>query len=205
MTGRRKIGLAAVALGLVAVVVAALLIVDRSRPLPRTAVLGDSVTSLSATEIREALGGEDRVDLAGLFGYRTDSMLETAHRIIGEADPPAALVLTGHNDVTQEIDTDDAVVEVMDLLAGVDCGIWLLMPTKGKWDVERALAFNQRAEALAEDRGVEVETAWRDAVDDTDGPQPDPTLITDDLVHPTDAGSARLAEVMADAVRTRCR
>lgn len=205
MTGGSKRWLLVGLVVFVALAAIGVITVNRSRPLPRTAVLGDSVTSFSASEIREALGGPERVELAGLIGYRTDSMLETAHRIIGRDDPPAALVLTGHNDVAQEVDTDEAVVEVMDLLAGVDCGIWMLMPTKGKWDAERAVAFNDRAEELAEERDVVVETAWRDAVDATDGDEPDLELIDTGLVHPTDAGSERLAEVMADAVRTACR
>lgn len=167
-------------------------------------VIGDSVTDQSSEEIVAAMG-EREVSVIGLSGYRTDELLPTIEDALAPADrPTVAVVMSGYNDLMQRVEEDAPVDEAMGLLSEVDCAIWVAVPTKGLWEQERAEAFDRRVRDAAEDEGVVVETAWRDAVDDTDGPAPSTELASWDKVHPSPAGRQELGRVMADAVDGAC-
>jgi hypothetical protein len=87
------------------------------------------------------------------------------------------VVLAGYNDVWQGRDEEAVVEELVDVMAGVDCAIWVLIPTTGPWDRLRAEELNGRTRAAARAAGVHVETGWQEAVDDGpdgDGPGPRP-------------------------------
>lgn len=167
-------------------------------------VLGDSVTLQSSQEIVAAMAGRT-VSVIGLSGYRTDELLPTVEDALGgEERPTVAVVMAGYNDLWQGVEEEAPVDEVVDLMAGVDCAVWVLIPTKGVWDTERGEAFDERVRETAEDAGVHVATAWRDAVDAGEGDHPVAELVSPDLVHPTVAGRQRIAEVMASAVGGSC-
>jgi len=194
-----------VALLVLAVGVTAWIVVTNIRRGTRVVVIGDSVTALAAAEIEDQLDWTERLKIEAYPGYRTDQLLHFEAENFGHGDPPPiGVVLTGHNDLLQGVDTSQAVDRMMLLLTAVECPIWLLLPTKAPWGAEAATAFNDRAIELSERAGVHIESGWRDAVDDTDGSAPNPELITPDLVHPTQEGSRRLAEVLARSVREHC-
>lgn len=167
-------------------------------------VIGDSVTLQSTEEIVAAMAGRT-VSVIGLSGYRTDELLPTVEDVLGGDDrPAAAVVMAGHNDLWQGLEGEAPVDEVVDLMAGVDCAVWVLIPTKGVWDRERGEDFDARVRETAEEAGVHVATAWRDAVDAGEGDDPVAELVSPDRVHPTVAGRQLLAEVMAAAVEGSC-
>ena len=73
-------------------------------------------------------------------------------------------------------------------------------------DGRQALTSLEVAVALAEDRAsVHLSTDWRDAVDATDGPDPDPALVSEDHIHPVADGEVRLAQAMEEAASRECR
>jgi len=167
-------------------------------------VIGDSVTAQSSIEIDATMPGAE-VSVIGLSGLRTDQLRPVIEDNLGGLDRPAvAVVMAGYNDVWQGVERDAPVDELIDVMAGVDCAIWVLIPTKGPWERDRALAFEDRITAAAEAAGVAVETRWRDAVDGLDGFGPDPELVQEDTVHPSEAGRVRVAQVMAAAVANYC-
>lgn len=167
-------------------------------------VLGDSVTRQSSDEIADLLGERD-VSVIGLQGYRTDELLPTARDVFGgDSPPPVAVVMAGYNDVWQGNQVAGSVDEMIDLMAASPCAIWLLIPTEGPWDPAVARAFDDAAVAAAEAAGVNVETGWRDVVDDDPGDRPNPGLIGPDQVHPLPDGREQLAEVMATSVARFC-
>lgn len=173
---------------------------------PRVLVVGDSVTYMSANPIKDAFDWTDNVDVQGRPGYRTDQLVPVAVELVGADDPEVLVVLTGYNDLTQGVDTSPAVEQMMDLAAARPCAVWLLLPTKGGYAAAAAEAFNSRLVALAEDRAsVHLSTDWRDAVDATDGPDPDPGLVSEDGIHPVGDGVARLARAMEEAAGRECR
>ncbi len=196
---------AAAAIVVVAVVVVALVISRRTPPEgTKVAIVGDSVTYLAADALVERFEWTDNLIVRGYPGYRTDQVLHHAETIAAQSEPPIMVAMTGYNDLTQEVDTGPAVQQMMDLLGSVECGVWVLIPTKGAIEADRVEAFNDRAEELADDAGVHVATGWRDAADDTDGPEPDPELVSSDGIHQTDAGSEVIADVMAEAAEDHC-
>jgi lysophospholipase L1-like esterase len=167
-------------------------------------VMGDSVTVQSSEQIVAALPDRE-VSVIARSGLRTDQLLPMVRETLGGTDRPAvAVVMAGYNDVWQRTEREAPVDELLEAMAGVDCAIWVLVPTKGPWDHDRALAFDARVRAAAEAAGVAVDTAWRDAVDAGDEPDPDPDLVQADEVHPSPAGRSRVAVVMAGAVDEHC-
>lgn len=171
-------------------------------------VVGDSVTQLSQDPILDALAGRD-VAVFGRPGFRTDHLVPVLAEAVGaerDADqrPEVAVVMAGYNDVWQGVEEDATVDELVDLMAEVDCAIWVLVPTKGPWERDRAQALERRIRDAAEAAGVAIETGWRDAVDADPGPDPVPDLVVPDGVHPSEAGRERVAAVVADAVAREC-
>lgn len=201
------IALAAIAACVVAVVgvVAVLRARDPARG-PQVLVVGDSVTYMSADPVKGAFDWTDNVDVQGRPGYRTDQLVPVALRQIDQVDPDTLVILTGYNDLTQRVDTSEAVGQLMDISAQESCAVWVLLPTKGKFDTEAAQAFNDRIALLAEGHpNVHLAPGWRDAVDGGDGPEPDPELVSDDRIHPTEpGGTERLAEVVEEAAHSEC-
>ncbi len=167
-------------------------------------MVGDSVTEHSQDQILDALAGWDAAVL-GRSGYRTDQLLSVVEEAVGGGErPDVAVVMAGYNDVWQGRDDEAAVEELIDLLAEVDCAVWVLVPTKGPWERDRAQALERRVREAAEGAGVAIETSWRDAVDAGPGPDPDPDLVIDDGVHPSEAGREEVAAAMAAAVEDGC-
>lgn len=172
---------------------------------PHVVVVGDSVTFMAAADLQDAFDWTSNVNVQGRSGYRTDELLPVARDVLA-TDPDIAVFLPGYNDVWQEADTDEAVAEMVALAARAPCAVWMLLPTKGDYDPERMEDFNARVEELADEHdSIHVDASWRDRVDATDGPEPDLELVSDDLVHPTDAGTRALAEEIEAAVSRHCR
>lgn len=167
-------------------------------------VMGDSVTDRSSERIVEAMPDRE-MSVIGLSGYRTDEILPTVTDALGgDGRPAVAVFMAGYNDLWQRTEREAPVEEIAELLGGIDCGVWVLVPTKGPWDRGRAEELETRIRSAAEAVGVVVETGWRDAVDAGDGPDPDASLVSSDHVHPTGAGRRKVAEVMAAAVDRAC-
>ena len=168
--------------------------------------MGDSVTYMSRNAITSEFDWTSNVDAQGRPGFRTDELVPVALRKVDEDDPDVLVVLTGYNDLTQGVETSASVVDMMGIAADVPCAVWMLLPTKAAYGPNEATAFNQRVIDLAEENGsVHVATDWRDAVDAEPGPDPDPRLVTDDEIHPNEAGVDRLAQAMEEAVSCDCR
>lgn len=167
-------------------------------------VIGDSVTDQSSEEIVAAMEGRE-ASVIGLSGYRTDELMPTIEDALeGDDRPAVAVVMSGYNDLMQRAEEDAPIEEAMELIAEADCAVWVLVPTKGLWERDRAQTFDREVREAAEEAGVHVETAWRDAVDDTAGPAPSTVLTSWDKVHPSREGRAQVAQVMAEAVDRSC-
>jgi lysophospholipase L1-like esterase len=162
-------------------------------------VIGDSVTAQSTEAIVRAMAGRD-ITVAGRPGLRSDQLIPVAEDVLAGTGPPIAVVMAGYNDLWQGRDEEDRVADLAETVADADCAIWVLVPTVGPWDRERARALERRVRAAAEEVGMAVEPGWRDAVDGPGGSE----LVVSDGVHPSEAGRARLAEVMAAAVEREC-
>ncbi len=210
MAAERRNGvLTVLVVALVVVAAIAVGVVLRSRDPargPHVLVVGDSVTYMSANPIKDAFDWTDNTNVQGRPGYRTDQLVPIALEFVGKDRPDDLVVLTGYNDLLQLQDEGAAVEQMMGIAADQTCAVWLLVPTKGEYPADAARDFNTRVVALAEDHpNVHVSTDWRDAVDATDGPDPDPALISDDHVHPVADGEARLAQAMEEGVSSGCR
>ena len=169
-------------------------------------MIGDSVTYLARQDVVTAFDWTDNVDPQGRPGWRTDELVPLAQDKVDEDRPEIFVVLTGYNDLTQGVDTSAAVGRMMDIAADQPCAVWILLPTKGRFDAADAQAFDQRIVGLAADHpDVHVEEEWRDAVDQDPGPAPDPGLVSDDEIHPTPAGLVRLAQVVEESASRHCR
>lgn len=172
----------------------------------RVVVVGDSVTYQSAADLVLAFDWTDNVSVEGRLGHRTDELVDLIRRmVVGPPPPDIGVFMTGYNDVRQDVDTSAELSQAVALSGSLPCAVWVLIPTKGDYPSARVEAFNEKVAGLAAGHPrVHVEAGWRDEADDTDDDRPDPDLVSSDLVHPTPAGTAKIAAVMESAVSRRC-
>lgn len=193
------------AVGAAALIVLSVLLVRiMDREVDRVAMVGDSVTYLSTGYIGEALGWVDRTSIKGHPGFRTDELVPVAEEQVADA-PDVLVLLTGYNDVLQEVDPEAGLRAMVEVASEVPCVVWLLVPVKGDYDPGRVESYNARLAELTDDvPSIHLSPLWRDAVDATEGPDPDPVLISADRVHPLGAGGEELARSVDRAVRDLC-
>lgn len=172
----------------------------------RVVVVGDSVTYQSAADLGRAFDWTENVSVEGRPGHRTDELVDLVRRmVVGPPPPDIGVFMTGYNDVWQDVDTSAELGQAVALSGSLPCAVWVLIPTKGDYPSARVETFNERVRSLAARHPrVYVEAGWRDAADDTDDDRPDPDLVSSDLVHPTRAGTAKIAAVMESAVSRHC-
>lgn len=186
------------------IVLAVLLVKITDEDVTRVSMVGDSVTYLSTPYIGEALSWIDRVAVKGHPGYRTDQLVPVAEEQVAD-DPDVLVLLTGYNDVLQEHDPEAGLRDLVDVVSEVPCVVWMLVPVKGDYDPARMEAYNARLEELTRSvPTIHLSPLWRDVVDATEGPDPDPELISNDRVHPLGAGGEALARSVDRAVRDLC-
>lgn len=204
-TRTRVIGVVVVLVVLVAVFLVVRWVRDPSRG-PQVLVVGDSVTFLSTDQLKTSFDWTTHLDVEGRIGYRTDQLVSVALTAIGRDEPEIFVVLTGYNDLDQGQSIDSALDKMTDVAASQPCSVWVLLPTKTRYSVGDAESLNQKIEdRAAKHDNIHVTGEWRDAVDATSGTDPDPTLISEDRIHPRPAGATRLAEIEDAAVGEACR
>lgn len=203
---RRGLVLALVALAAVLVAVALVVRARAERGEP-VAVIGDSITEVSAPAIRGELRPEWNPELAALSGRRVAELQGDAERLAADA-PEQAIVNLGTNDVLQSYPLDQSMLDyaaLLDTLRGVRCVHVVtlneqMVPADGVG--ERARAFNVRLRQLAAERRLDV-VDWSAVVaDELAAGEPNGAVLTD-TVHPTAIGQRLLAEQYADALE-RC-
>ncbi|MGK2947231.1 MAG: SGNH/GDSL hydrolase family protein [Acidimicrobiales bacterium] len=182
------------------------------RTTSRVLVVGDSVTFLSAPEIRDALGRRTALEIIAEPGYTSSDLLPLAAEAVERRadDGPIAgamVVLVGYNDVAGGEGDSDGLPQLIELSARYECAIWLTLPSL---DIEpvvdivppaEAVRWNERTEALvAEHDNLHLVTAWAEAVN-ASAPE---ELLSEDALHPHGVGAEVLGDVMADAVAEHC-
>lgn len=204
---RRRLML--IGIGVVVVLVGVVVIVKWRSTLPtgeRVLIVGDSVTVISDEELVAAFDWTDHLDVQGRVGFRTGQLVPVALQAVQKDKPEILVVLTGYNDLLQAVDAEKALGQMMDIAASVRCAVWVLLPLKSNYPAADAEDINEVVQDLAADHpSVHVTGEWRDVVDGLRGPDPNPELISGDHIHPTPAGSARLAEIEQAAVTSNCR
>jgi lysophospholipase L1-like esterase len=162
--------------------------------------VGDSITALSADDIRDLLGGQYRVSLRAVPGARSIDMGEFATQLAAER-PTQAVINLGSNDALKGTDLDDtraSLTSMIETFTTARC-IHLVTIKAGMvsniyGDVSKqAEGINALLEELAagDDRISIID--WAGIVAD----QPD---LVDDTIHPTDEGQRRLVEAIGDAL-----
>lgn len=161
-------------------------------------IIGDSVTHMSADQIERAVGAEG-LEILAAPGYRSTDLLPVLQRAVDERGGPGAerlekaAFLVGYNDVLGDALDENVLAEMVELSSEFECAVWLSLPT----------GFGDRTDDIlgAEvDRhaSVHLDHRWAEAV------EADRNLLTDDGVHPTEAGMRKLAEAYRDALNERC-
>ena len=183
---------------------------SRSDPRPSVAVLGDSITFESETELRAALAEATAVDLTALVGRpgKTFAELLADGERIAATDPDLVVINLGTNDALKGVPVEDTRLDLDALYAALPDALIVAVAVTTRFsgspfDV-RAQAINDRLRAGCRDgaRPVAV-VAWdqivaADDANQADSPALDPILS--DGLHPTPRGRARLADAIAAAV-----
>jgi hypothetical protein len=197
----------AVAVGILAgvLVLLAVLVVELMRPRPPVALIGDSITAMSATALHRRLDGDWSVTIDGRPGFRIDQQLDAARRIAARA-PEQVVINLGTNDVNQGVDlaASAAAMEQMVSLFGSARCIHLVTVNEsmlaGNLEARRgAETLNAAYRAIAEqDPRVRI-IDWAAIVDGWQARHPGESITTD-TVHPTDEGIDLLVTAYGEAL-----
>ncbi len=166
---------------------------------PTVAVIGDSITYQSRTQLHNALD-DHSVKVSGLVGSTAAENMATARQYA--PDRPAAVVINvGTNDALLSIPTTDTIAAYDQIIGqfAASCVVVVTISERGTgtttdghvYSPGRAAAIN----AWMRGRGERV-VDWEAAI------AADPTLVVDDGMHPTETGKQRLANLIAAEVST---
>lgn len=186
---------------LAVIIVVAMLLLRSDDPGPiqgDVLIVGDSVTFMSIDPITEKLGADD-LEIVAIPGERSTDLLPRLQEAIERRGGPGsdalekAAFLVGYNDVMREEVDQNVLAEMVEQSSHFDCAVWMALP--GRFG--EALDDLIRAEVDRFD-SVHFHTGWAEAVD-ADG-----SLLQDDAVHPSEAGTVALAEAYRDAFDESC-
>jgi len=205
--GRATIAVAALAAVLVVLAVAGIRTLEHD---PGLAIVGDSITLVSAPTLEEELGGDHDVDIRSALGVRVDAMQAEASTAAA-AGPPQAVIELGSNDVLQGADLAESARQLEQMVAtfrdtGAECVHIVNVSTRmwtnaGEWTGERAAQLNESTATLAEADPAVVIVDWNAAVVAADEAG---QTLTPDTVHPNGEGMRTLASLVADSVEAGC-
>ena len=164
------------------------------------AIIGDSITVLSAGAIEAALGGVEKITAVGEIGYDIGQMLPYA-RTIALTVPNTVVINLGTNDAAKGVPPARSAVQLDSMLAQFPQATRVLVTVNTHFDTAECSA---RAQALNEHiRSVGYPVAdWNAAVSDElaaglpNGP------VTSDTIHPTAYGQKILANLIAGALKS---
>lgn len=166
----------------------------------RVAILGDSITALSARQVQDQLDGRYRVSLRAVPGARSIDMGEFAAQLAAER-PVQVVIDLGSNDALKGTDLDATRAALSGMIEGFTTArcIHLVtikagMVSNSYGDVtEQAERINALlGEFAAQDSRISV-VDWAGIVAN----QPD---LVDDTIHPTSEGQRRLVEAIGEAL-----
>jgi hypothetical protein len=163
---------------------------------PRVAVIGDSITVISAEDIHAALHPEYASSITAAIGIKTDAQLVTAQRYVA-TDPSVVVINLGTNDVSAH-DSPESFRHEMDAIVGLfpdRCVVVTTLTTQppvSKEFAARAAAYNEYLRTFP--HVADWDAVLAQAV--RNGEQ-----LTSDGVHPNDEGQRRYAALLAAAVR----
>jgi lysophospholipase L1-like esterase len=171
----------------------------------RLAVMGDSITVVTDAQLGAALA-EFNVDTRAELGARVEDMMDEA-RDAARARPVVAVINLGSNDVLHGHPVEAAAAGLAEMIALFDGATCVVIVNINTHMVRDGIDTGDRAEEL--NRSIDPLAAaderlhlvdWAGLIRaDLDANPPGGTL-TDDTVHPTQAGADTLAAAVGSAV-----
>jgi len=189
-------------------VILAVVAVDRLRPAPPVALIGDSITAMSATSLHRRLDDDWSVTIDGRPGYRVDQQLDAARRIAARG-PEQVVINLGTNDVNQGVDPASSAAAMVEMVSLFDSARCIHLVTVNESMLDGNLEVRRSAETLneayraiaARDPRVRI-IDWAGMVEDWQAAHPGRSITTD-TVHPTDEGIDLLVSAYDEAL-TSC-
>lgn len=169
----------------------------------KVGLIGDSITDMSRQPLTQALGEEDKIEIVGKFGARSDQVIEDV-KVIAASEPAQAIVNIGTNDAIQQVPPEQTaanIQQILDVLGAVGCR-YLVEINEGITDQAsgaarsaEAAALNEQIARLADENDVGV-IEWNAVIADNGGNGE----ITYDTVHLSDKGVVLMAEAYRSAL-----
>jgi len=166
------------------------------------AILGDSITVLSADAITKAVNGDFEVESTADWGVRIDEQIDPGASIADD-DPVQVVVNLGTNNVLQDYDvvaSAEDLAALLDQFDGADC-IHLVtvneqMSRPGLDLKPKAIALNEEIRRLAARRLDTDVIDWNQIIADHAGE----SILDADTIHPNAAGVALIAEAYRSSI-----
>lgn len=194
----------AVGLGVLAIIVSAVLVVNAVRTDDQgpvegdVLIIGDSVTFMSADPIKSKVGTEG-LQIMATPGHRSTDLLPILQSAVDARGGPEsdglekAAFLVGYNDVLDDVIEENVLAEMVELSSHFDCAVWLALPG-GFGDATDEIL---RTEVDRYDT-VHLDSGWAEAV------EADRSLLKEDGVHPTGKGTDKLGDIYHSALHEWC-
>lgn len=174
-------------------------------------VIGDSITKLTATDLRERFPGAGIESIIRANnGFTAEQMLGSARAVAHE--PAGQLIVNlGTNDVFSQLPTEETLSSLrqyLELFPDAVCVHFVTINTRMVSNddpglADRATRVNAGIRSWARDNERVSVIDWNRIVERyTDAGQPDGPLLLKDTVHPSQLGRRRLAEAYLKALES---
>lgn len=171
---------------------------------PPVAVVGDSITVLDESGLREQLGGSYDVGITGEYGATVAEVL-TGVGTAAERSPEQVIINLGTNDVLKDLPVEDSMAALREMVGRFDdarcvhlvnINEHMLVPLTEEPVTMSAQRFNGAvADLAASDERVSVIDWNAVAASTLGGGDPPTSTLTDDSIHPNADGNRRLHEL----------
>jgi lysophospholipase L1-like esterase len=172
---------------------------------PRVAVVGDSITVVAGGAITRDLHSRYRPDIQAQLGQRIDQMLPTLAQQL-RRHPSVVVVNLGTNDMLQaqmHPDWQSGFVRLVAMVSSSPCVVFVTISSLGRSNISVPAVADDIDSAIAhavlDHRNFHV-VDWNVLVHARDGL----SLLLPDKVHPSPAGTQRLAGAIRDALQHDC-
>lgn len=173
------------------------------------AVVGDSITALDESTLKEQLGDRYALFVTGNFGKTVAEVMPEA-KVLAQRDYDQVIINLGTNDVLRALPVDTSMAAMREMIGLfdtarcihlVDINEHMIVQDTATSRTPQAEEFNSALEDLARSDGRLSIIDWNEvAAGALNDQQPPWSTLTEDSIHPTGDGNAELNQLYQEAL-----
>ena len=173
------------------------------------AVVGDSITALDESTLKEQLGDRYELFVTGNFGRTVAEVMPEAE-VLAQRDYDQVIINLGTNDVLQALPVDTSMAAMREMIALFDTARCIhlvninehmIVQDTATSRTPQAEQFNSALEELVRSDGRLSIIDWNEvAAGALNDQQPPSSTLTEDSIHPTAEGNTELNQLYKEAL-----